>query len=172
MTMDLQPILRGELLELRPIRTEDFAALFKAASDPLIWEQHPEHDRWTEPVFRRFFDGAIDCGGGFVAVDRKTGAIIGSSRYFGYDAERSVVEIGWSFLTRPYWGGKYNGEMKQLMLEHAFRFVERVIFVIGEENRRSRRAVEKIGAVLSADQEEVRGEKKVVYQLTRESYHS
>lgn len=168
--MDLRPTLRGELIELRPIRPEDFAALFAAASDPLIWEQHPESDRYKEPVFRRFFDGAIDCGGGLVAIDRKTGGMIGSSRYFGHDPARSVVEIGWSFLTRPYWGGRYNGEMKTLMLGHAFQYVDRVIFVIGEENRRSRRAVEKIGALLSTDPLDGRGEAKVVYELTRARY--
>jgi RimJ/RimL family protein N-acetyltransferase len=168
--MDLQPTLRGELLELRPIRPDDFEELFRVGSDPLIWEQHPEHDRWTEPVFRRFFDGALECRGGLVALDRATGAMIGSSRYFGYDAERSVVEIGWSFLARAYWGGKYNGEMKRLMLENAFKGVERVIFIIGEENRRSRRAVEKIGAVLSTIELGARGANKVIYELTRARY--
>jgi RimJ/RimL family protein N-acetyltransferase len=170
--MDLQPTLRGELIDLRPIRAEDFAALFTAASDPLIWEQHPESDRYTEPVFRRFFDGAIECRGGLVTIDRKTGGMIGSSRYFGYDAGRNVVEIGWSFLTRPYWGGTYNGEMKKLMLQHAFKYVDRVIFIIGEENKRSRRAVEKIGAVLSTDPCDGRGEQKVTYELTRTRHHA
>jgi RimJ/RimL family protein N-acetyltransferase len=168
--MDLQPTLRGELLELRPIRPDDFEELFRVGADPLIWEQHPEHDRWTEPVFRRFFDGALECRGGLVALDRATGAMIGSSRYFGYDPARSVVEIGWSFLARAYWGGKYNGEMKRLMLTHAFRYVDRVIFVIGAENRRSRRAVEKIGAVLSTIELDARGEDKVIYELTRARY--
>lgn len=167
--MELQPTLRGELLELRPIRPDDFEELFRVGSDPLIWEQHPESDRYQEPVFRRFFDGALESGGGLVAIDRATGAMIGSSRYFGYDATKSVVEIGWSFLARAYWGGKYNGEMKRLMLENAFKSVERVIFVIGEENRRSRRAVEKIGAVLSSAGAGDRGEKKVIYELTRPS---
>ena len=170
MTLDLQPTLRGELLELRPIRPDDFEELFRVGSDPLIWEQHPESDRYKEPVFRRFFDGALECRGGLVAVDRATGTMIGSSRYFGYDAAKSVVEIGWSFLARAYWGGRYNGEMKRLMLENAFRSVRRVIFVIGDENRRSRRAVEKIGAVLAGAEAGDRGEAKVIYELTRDRY--
>ena len=166
MTLDLQPTLWGELIELRPLRPDDFPTLFKVASDPLIWDQHPESDRYKEEVFRRFFDGALESRGAFVVIDRATGQMIGSSRYFGYDAGKSVVEIGWSFLARAYWGGTHNGEMKRLMLENAFKSVERVIFIIGEENRRSRRAVEKIGAVLTEDYA-AREEKKVVYALTR-----
>ena len=168
--LDLQPTLRGELLELRPLRPEDFDALFAVASDPLIWEQHPNNDRWREPVFRQFFQEALASGGALLATDRATGAVIGSSRYFGYDAAAGVVEIGWSFLARACWGGRYNGEMKRLMLENAFRAVGRVIFVIGPENRRSQRAVEKIGGVRRAEPLVVRGQPKVVYELTPTLY--
>jgi RimJ/RimL family protein N-acetyltransferase len=146
---DLQPHLVGDLLELRPLRPEDWEELFQAASDPLIWEQHPAHDRCKEEVFREFFRGAMESGGALVAIDRKTQAIIGSSRYAGFDAGQSEIEIGWTFLTRAYWGGKYNGEMKQLMLDHAFRFVETVIFSVGATNFRSLKAVQKIGGTLT-----------------------
>jgi len=56
------------------------------------------------------------------------------------------VEIGWTFLERAFWGGTYNREMKSLMLDHAFKFVDRVVFVVGENNLRSQRALQKIGA--------------------------
>jgi len=164
---DRQPVLCGELLELRPLRPDDFDALFRVASDPLIWEQHPEHDRYQEPTFRGFFAEALASGGALVAVDRATGLIIGSSRFHGYDAERKVVEIGWTFLARAYWGGRYNGEMKRLMLEHAFKSVERVIFIIGPDNRRSRRAIEKIGGVLAGTTMDARGRERVMYELTQ-----
>jgi RimJ/RimL family protein N-acetyltransferase len=166
MPLDRQPVLRGELVELRPLRADDFDALFAVASDPLIWAQHPEPTRCEEPTFRVFFADAMASGGGLLALDRATGQVIGSSRYHGYDPARRVVEIGWSFLARAYWGGRYNGEMKRLMLEHAFRSVDRVIFVIGPENRRSRKAVEKLGGTLAAT-ETVRGQERVVYELTR-----
>ncbi len=169
MPFDPQPTLRGDLLDLRPLRPDDWEALFRVAADPLIWEQHPDNDRWKEGVFRTFFQGALDSGGALIALDRASGQVIGSSRYFGYDAEQSVVEIGWSFLARAYWGGVYNGEMKRLMLEHAFRSVDRVHFIIGPENRRSQRAVEKIGGVRSGVIE-VRGKEKVVYELTPAHY--
>jgi RimJ/RimL family protein N-acetyltransferase len=143
---DLQPALKGDLIELRPLRLEDFDALFAAASDPLIWEQHPENDRYKREVFRRFFDGAIESKGAFAVIERKTGRIIGSSRYCNLDPLENEVEIGWTFLERAFWGGSYNRELKTLMLDHAFRFVDRVLFVVGEKNFRSQKALEKIGA--------------------------
>jgi N-acetyltransferase len=167
---DRQPSLTGDLLDLRPLRPDDWEALLRVASDPLIWEQHPDSDRYQEDVFRRFFEDALASGGALVALDKSTGQIIGSSRYFGYDEKQSVVEIGWTFLARTHWGGVYNGEMKRLMLEHAFRSVDRVLFVIGPTNRRSQRAVEKIGAVRSGSTLDPRGQERVVYELTPALY--
>jgi len=143
---DLQPTLHGNLIQLRPLKREDFDALFAAASDPLIWEQHPESDRYTRDVFQNYFDGAIDSKGAFAIIDRKSGRIIGSSRYCNLTPAESEVEIGWTFLERKYWGGSFNRELKTLMLDHAFRFVDRVVFVVGENNMRSQKALEKIGA--------------------------
>ncbi len=146
MKFDLQPTLRGNLIELRPLTRDDFNALFAAASDPLIWEQHPESDRYTRKVFQSFFDGAIDSKGAFAIVEAKSGRIIGSSRYCNLDPAEREVEIGWTFLERAFWGGPCNAELKYLMLDHAFRFVDRVVFVVGEKNIRSQKALLKIGA--------------------------
>jgi len=169
-SFDRQPVLVGQLLELRPLRTDDFEALFQVASDPLIWEQHPERDRYQEAVFRKYFDEGLASGGALVALDRASGRIIGCSRFHGYSADRRVVWIGWTFLARAYWGGRYNGEMKRLMVEHAFRRVKRVIFVIGPENRRSQRAVEKIGGVRTGSTIDRKGKERVVYELTPERW--
>jgi RimJ/RimL family protein N-acetyltransferase len=144
--IDLQPTLTGTLIELRPLTLADFDALFAAASDPQIWEQHPESDRYTREVFEKYFDGALESKGAFAIIDRKTGRIIGSSRYCNLNPDASEVEIGWTFLERKFWGGSYNRELKSLMLNHAFRFVDRVLFVVGENNFRSQKALEKIGA--------------------------
>ena len=165
MPFDLQPTLRGSLLELRPLRAEDFDALFAVASDPLIWEQHPERDRYTEERFRVFFREAMDSGGALIALDAQDGKVIGSSRFYGYNERKSEVEIGWTFLARSYWGGRHNGEMKRLMLEHAFRFVEHVVFLIGPENHRSQCAVEKIGARLAGIRRDHRGQDRLVFQI-------
>ena len=165
MSFDLQPTLTGEQLTLRPLRPEDFHDLYAVASDPLIWEQHPARDRYQREVFATLFQESLDSGGALVAVDARTGTIIGSSRFFGYNEEQSEIEIGWSFLARAYWGGVYNGEMKRLMLEHAFRFVRSVIFLIGPQNIRSQRAVEKIGAVLVGSRLNGAGRESLVYRL-------
>jgi RimJ/RimL family protein N-acetyltransferase len=147
MSFDLQPNLKGELIELRPLTPEDWDDLFAVASDPLIWEQHPESDRYKAEVFRVFFREALECGGAFAIVDKNSQQIIGSTRFYGYDSEKSEIEIGWTFLARKYWGGRYNRELKQLMLNHAFQFVESVIFYVGENNIRSQKATEKVGGV-------------------------
>jgi len=148
MEPDRQPILEGALVRLRPMTADDREALFAVASDKLIWEVHPAHDRWKREVFDAFFDAGLASGGGLVIEDRTTGAVIGSSRYDGYLAEASEIEIGWTYIARAYWGGTYNREIKRLMLDHIHRFVETATFMVGADNIRSRKAMEKIGGVL------------------------
>jgi N-acetyltransferase len=157
MSFDLQPHLKGELIELRPLAPGDWDELFAVASDRLIWEQHPESDRYEEDVFKIFFEDALRSGGAFIVIDTQTQQIIGSTRFHGYDREKSEIEIGWTFLAKKYWGGRYNREIKQLMLAHAFKFVENVVFFVGENNIRSRKATEKIGAVKSGTAKKVYG---------------
>jgi RimJ/RimL family protein N-acetyltransferase len=154
---DLQPHLRSELIELRPLAPEDWDELFAVASDSLIWEEHPESDRYKEDVFRVFFKEALKSGGAFVIIDTKTRQVIGSTRFYGYDPEKSEIEIGWTFLARKYWGGQYNAEMKRLLLNHAFKFVASVVFFVGEDNVRSQKAIEKIGAIKSGTAKRVYG---------------
>ena len=171
MQFELQPHLRGELVELQPLRSDDWDVLFAVASDPLIWEVHPERDRYKEDVFRKFFDGAMESGGAFLVVDRKTGDVIGSSRYSHFDAERSEIEIGWTFLARSHWGGRYNHDMKRLMLAHAFQFVDRVVLLVGPQNFRSRRAAEKIGGV-ERGRRVADGRESIVYEITAEQFRN
>ena len=152
---NLQPTLVGEALLLRPLVPEDWDAMFAAGSDPLIWVGHPIHDRWQEPVFRAFFDGGLSSGSAFAIIDRATGAIIGSSRYAHHDPDKSEIEIGWTFLARSFWGGATNAEMKRLMIDHAFTFVDCVTFQVGETNLRSQGAMRKIGGVLRDETSDV-----------------
>jgi RimJ/RimL family protein N-acetyltransferase len=144
---DLQPHLTGELIELPPLRPGDWDELFAVASDSLIWEQHPERGRCKEHIFKMFFREALECGGAFAVIDSKIQQIIGSTRFYDYNPEKSEIEIGWTFLAQKYWGGRRNREMKDLQLGHAFEFVEKVIFFVGEQNFRSQKALEKIGAI-------------------------
>lgn len=164
-TADLQPTLNGTLLRLRPLREDDFDALYAVASDPEIWIQHPAHDRWQEGVFRRFFDDAIRCKGALIVIDRASAEIIGSSRYFGYSAEKDEVEIGWTFLARKFWGGTVNRELKHLMLEHALGFVSNVIFRVGVTNWRSQRAMEKIGGIRIGSRADAAGNDSYIYRI-------
>jgi RimJ/RimL family protein N-acetyltransferase len=161
---DLQPQLVGELLEVRPLRPDDFDELYEAACDPLIWEQHPD-DRHEPEVFREFFDAHLASGGALAVVDRRDGRIVGTSRYDRLVPGREV-EIGWTFLVRSHWGGESNAELKRLMLEHAFGFVECVKFRVDSENLRSQRAVEKLGAVrVDSIEPDARGRATLVYEL-------
>ena len=166
MPFDLQPTLAGELLRLRPLHAGDYDDLYAVASDPLIWEQHPTRDRYEPDVFNAFFREAIDSGGALIAIDAKDGRVIGSSRFNGYDEEKSEVEIGWTFLARSHWGGIYNREMKRLMLRHAFGFVNRVVFLVGLQNLRSQKAMEKIGGIVVGSRSDGSGRDSLVYQLT------
>lgn len=170
MDFDYRPTLQGARVTLRPIAPSDWPSLLAAASDPAIWQQHPEADRYKPDVFRRYFDGAVESGAALVFIDRNSGDVIGSSRYHGLDAEKKEIEIGWTFLARDYWGGSYNAEIKQLMLDHAFKFVSTVVFWVGESNLRSRRAMAKLGAKLRAGtfHRDSNGEQPhVVYEIRR-----
>lgn len=170
--MNRQPVLEGERLLLRPLVPGDWDGLFAVASDPQVWAMHPQHDRWQEPVFRRFFADALERGGALAVIDKASGAIIGSSQY--KPEADGVVEIGWTFLAPSHWGGSHNREMKRLMLAHAFRFVERVEFRVGECNLRSQRAMAKIGGNLTGRFDMVETPsgpmRHVIFEITRESF--
>lgn len=170
MSFDSQPVLKGNLVELRPLCADDYDALYAVAADPLLWEQHPVKNRHQPDVFELFFREALTSAGALVAIDANTRQVIGSSRFHGYDSDASEVEIGWTFLARSHWGGRYNREMKQLMLRHAFRFVRRVVFLVGPENLRSQRAVEKIGAVRVGSRRDAGGRESYLYQVTAATF--
>lgn len=174
--MDRQPVLEGERLILRPLTEADWPALYAVAADRELWARHPSHDRWQEPVFRAFFDDALAKGGALAIIDKATGEVIGSSRFQLSDrlAEEGALEIGWSFLARAFWGRGYNAEFKRLMLEHAFRYVDRVAFRVGADNVISRKAMANIGGRLTGETfvEERVGVpvEHVVYEITRETF--
>lgn len=171
---DYQPRLTGDLVELRPLVADDWKELHVAASDPLIWALHPQPNRHEEAVFRVYFEEGLASGGALIVRDRASGAVIGSSRYSAQFAQPDEMEIGWTFLKRSHWGGSCNREMKRLMLVHAFRFVDTVLFRIGEQNSRSRRAVEKIGGTLTGRVQSTlvggRMTKYVCYAITRSDF--
>ena len=145
----MQPTLSDDLVTLRPLIEADREPLFAVAGDPQIWALHPAHNRWERAVFDPFFSEGLASNGGLIAFDKATGAVIGSSRYDIRVCRPGEVEIGWTYVARAYWGGDYNRAMKRLMLAHAFTQFDTAIFLVGEANLRSRRAMEKIGGRLT-----------------------
>ncbi len=152
-TINFQPALKNELVIAEPLQQTDFELLYKAASDPLIWEQHPNKNRWQLQAFENYFDGAIKSGGAFMVKDAKTNEVIGSSRYSDYVPGTNTVSIGYTFFIRSCWGKGYNYALKQLMLNHIFQYVDRVEFYIGAVNKRSQISIERFGAVKTGEVE-------------------
>ena len=172
MEFDFKPVLEGALLTLRPLLRSDFNHLYSVANDPLMWEQHPDKERYKKEVFAKFFEAAMESDHALVAIDRISGFYAGTSRFHDYDATNRQIEIGWSFLGRPYWGGTYNREMKQLMLNHAFQFVDVVNLIIDENNLRSQKAATKIGGELTQEDLHRNGLVNVVYSITKQSFQN
>jgi RimJ/RimL family protein N-acetyltransferase len=145
---DWQPnTLENELIKLIPLRETDFEALYEVASDPLVWEQHPNRLRFQRPVFQNYFEGAILSKGAFLIRDSKTNEVVGCSRFYDYDEKENAVLIGYTFIGRKFWGNGYNKALKKIMLDYAFQQVDKVYFHIGAFNIRSQKAIAKIGAI-------------------------
>ena len=172
---DLQPTLENKVLTLRPLREQDLDDLYKVASDPLIWEQHPSKDRCRRDVFELFFTEGLASGGAFAVIDKQSGQMIGSTRFHAVKEAENAIEIGWTFLAREYWGGRHNQAMKRLMMDYAFQFVDNVLFYIDENNLRSQRAVEKIGGnritALVGVPLNTRSNAAVIYQITKKAWN-
>jgi len=147
MSFELQPRLQNDLISLEPLQAGDFERLYAVAADPLIWEQHPSSDRYQRPVFENFFKGALESRGAFRVFDNTNGDLIGSSRYCDYDQAQRQISVGYTFIARSRWARHYNLALKTLMLDHAFKFVDRVTFKVGINNWRSRKAMEKLGGI-------------------------
>lgn len=143
--MNLQPVLKNELVTASPLQQSDFDALYAAASDPLIWEQHPNKNRWQPDAFANYFKGAMESRGAFLVTDTQTGEVIGSSRFVN-DIEQGILSIGYTFFKRSHWGTGHNAALKRLMLDHAFSYVDTVYFYIGAVNKRSQIAITRMGA--------------------------
>jgi RimJ/RimL family protein N-acetyltransferase len=130
-----------------PLQETDFSALYIVASDPLVWEQHPNKLRYQKDVFQNYFEGAMLSKGAFLIRDCKTNEIVGCSRFYDYNENENSILIGYTFIGRNFWGKGYNKALKKLMLDYAFQFVNTVILYIGENNIRSQKAIQKIGAI-------------------------
>jgi RimJ/RimL family protein N-acetyltransferase len=153
MNFDIQPTLENDKVILYPLREDDFEALYAVASDPKIWEQHPNKDRWKREVFLTYFDGAIQSRGAFKIVDKSTGRIAGSTRMYDYNEQDNSILIGYTFYATEYWGKGFNRSVKVLMLDYLFRFVSEVYFHVGAGNVRSQIAITRVGAKKVGEQD-------------------
>lgn len=174
--MQLQPDkLSNEWVTLVPLQETDFERLFQVASDPLIWEQHPNKLRYQRPVFENFFKGAIESGGAFIILDSSSGEPIGSTRFYDYNDADQSVKIGYTFYARSCWGKAFNRSAKTLMINYAFQFVQTINFDIGSGNIRSQKAIERIGAVKTGEEEVTYfGETPTLnfrYTITKNQWH-
>lgn len=153
MNFSVQPVLENEEFQLIPLRQGDFESLYEVASDPKVWEQHPNKDRYKREVFEKFFTGAMESKGAFKIMEKATGNVLGSSRYYDFDEENNHIFIGYTFYGTKSWGKGINPKVKKLMLDYIFQFVDKVHFHIGKENFRSQTALERLGGQKIAEEE-------------------
>ena len=144
--MNIQTILENDFVQLISLEESDFESLYSVASDPEIWEQHPNKDRYKREIFQNFFQGAIESKGAFKIIDKNTGEIAGSTRFYDYNPDDNSIFIGYTFYATKFWGSKLNPQVKKLMLDHIFQFVNKVYFHVGKNNIHSQKAMEKLGA--------------------------
>ncbi len=174
MNFDLQPDnLINEIIKLVPLQESDFDRLYKVASDPLLWEQHPNPNRYKKDVFKTYFEGAILSRGAFIVIDSKTDEVLGCSRFYDFNPKTNSIKIGYTFIGRKFWGQHFNKNLKSLMIKHVFEKLENVLFEIGANNIRSQKAISKIGAIKIDEQEIVYfGEESklnYIYQISKKS---
>lgn len=176
MIINLQPILENEHYLLVPLAENDFDELFSTAADENIWKQHPNKDRWKREVFVNFFDGAMQSNGAFKIIDKNSNDVIGSTRFYDFDAQNKSILIGYTFYATKYWGKGANRAVKTIMLNYIFDFVEKVIFHVGAENLRSQMAMTKLGAQKTGEVEVAYfGEttkRNFVYEITKSDWEN
>jgi len=166
-----QPTLVGLTLIATPLQENDFGPLFDAASDPEIWLMHPAPDRYLLPQFEKYFRGGVESQGALLVREKNTGIVVGSSRFYDYNSKRKSIIIGYTFLIRRLWTTGANQELKELMINYAFQYIEQVEFEVGSHNLRSRRAVEKRGAKLHSEEKSpTDGKSHVIYTLSKATW--
>lgn len=151
--MDLTPTtLEGRAVRLEPLGLHHLDGLCAVGLDPELWRLTTT--RVHDPVaMEQYLATALDeqrAGTAlpFATVWRETGQVIGSTRFGNASPPNRRVEIGWTWLGRPWQRTRANTEAKYLMLCHAFDGwgCLRVEFKTSALNERSRAAIARIGA--------------------------
>ena len=153
MNINIQPTLSKEKAILYPLQVTDFEELYALASNPKVWEQHPNKDRWKREVFKNFFEGAIKSGGACKVIDKASNKAAGCTRFYDYNDKEDCILIGYTFYGIEFWGTGINHSVKKMMLDHIFQFVSKVHFHIGALNLRSQISIQRLGAEKIAEKE-------------------
>ena len=153
MNFSIQTILENEYFQLLPLQNDDFERLYLVASDPKVWEQHPNKERYKREVFENFFKGAMESGGAFIIINKESNEVLGSTRFYDFNEKNKSILIGYTFYGTNSWGKNVNPQVKKIMLDYIFQFVDTVIFHVGNDNIRSVKAMERLGAENLGEQE-------------------
>lgn len=140
--------LENEKVYLKFLARDDFEKLYSVASEAKIWEQHPDSNRYTLEGFTTYFHKLSNTDCPFLIIDKNSDKVIGATSFYEFDEEQKSVAIGYTFLKTSHWGGFYNQSVKQLMMDYAFKSVDKIIFHVRDKNFRSQSALTKIGAKL------------------------
>ena len=151
--MVVEPItLRGQVVRLEPLKMEHFDALWSIGQDPDLWQLAPYQINTAEKM-RTYLRAALDgqelgVALPFVTIEQATDQVVGTTRFGNIDAPNHRVEIGWTWIGRPWQRTPVNTEAKYLMLQHAFEVWQciRVELKTDALNIRSRSAIARLGA--------------------------
>lgn len=176
MNFSVQQVLQNERVKLIPLSETDFDELYQVASEKEVWAQHPNKDRWKKEVFQQFFEGAMQSKGAFKIIDKASGEIAGSTRFYDYNQEDNSILVGYTFYGTKYWGTGLNPIVKKLMLDYIFQYVDKVLFHVGANNLRSQIAVTRLGAKKIAEENIAYHAEPLklnfVYEMTKKDYSS
>jgi N-acetyltransferase len=145
--------LHGTYVRLEPLTRDHVGPLAEVGLDPDLWRwtlaQVRTRDEMAAYVDRALDEQATGRALPYATVERASGRVVGSTRFGSIDAEHRRVEIGWTWIARPWQRTPLNTEAKYLMLRHAFEVLGcvRVELKTDALNERSRNAIRRLGAV-------------------------
>ncbi|HEV2386749.1 MAG TPA: GNAT family protein [Candidatus Acidoferrales bacterium] len=153
MEMIVEPVtLEGRYVRLEPLTRGHHAALVAAGLDPELWRWIPQPVLTREEMAGYIGNALAEQARGtalpFATIERASGQAVGCTRYGNIDRSHRRVEIGWTWIAKPWQRTAVNTEAKYLQLRHAFETLGciRVELKTDSLNERSRAAIARLGA--------------------------
>jgi N-acetyltransferase len=140
-------------VRLEPLTRAHIPTLVEVGLDPELWRWTTTRAETPDDMVRYVESALADAEAGrafpFATVERKSGRVVGSTRFGAMDRGSRRVEIGWTWLARPWQRSAVNTEAKLLMLRHAFEVMGCIRVELKSDvlNQRSRAAIRRLGAV-------------------------